>query len=52
VFYEFLPPDADRDWSILYLDTGIGLALVILALFLGRQMVDLFTAEGRWTGAE
>jgi hypothetical protein len=52
VFYEFLPPAADRDWSMLYLDIGVGLALIILALFLGRRLVDLFTAKGRWTEAE
>jgi uncharacterized membrane protein len=52
VFYEFLPPEADRDWTIPYLDLGIGLALVVLALFLGRRLVDLFTAQGRWTEAE
>ena len=49
VFYEFLPPAADRDWTILYLDIGIGLTLIFLALFLGRRLVDLFTAKGRWT---
>ncbi len=49
VFYEFLPPAADRDWTFLYLDIGIGLTLVFLALFLGRRLVDLFSAKGRWT---
>ncbi len=49
VFYEFLPPPADRDWTILYLDVGIGLTLIFLALFLGRRLIDLFSAKGRWT---
>jgi len=49
VFYEFLSPEADRDWLILYLDIGIGLALIVLALFLGGQLLDLFLPKGRWT---
>jgi len=49
VFYEFLPPAADRDWTLLYLDIGIALTLIFLALFLGRRLVDLFSARGRWT---
>ena len=52
VFYEFLPPTADRDWSMLYLDIGIGLTMIFLALFLGRRLVDLFSAKGHWTEAE
>jgi len=52
VFYEFLPPAADRDWSILYLDIGIGLAMIFLALFLGQRLADLFSAKGHWTEAE
>jgi len=49
VFYEFLPPEANRDWTILYLDISIGLALIVLALFLGWRLVDLFLAQGHWT---
>ncbi|MCP4539515.1 MAG: hypothetical protein GY832_20455 [Chloroflexi bacterium] len=52
VFYEFLPPAADRDWTLLYLDIGIGLALIFLALFLGRRLVDLFSPKGRWAEGE
>jgi hypothetical protein len=49
VFYEFLPPGADRGWTIPFLDVGIAAALVSLALFLGRRLVDLFTDKGLWT---
>ena len=52
LFYEFLPPEANRDWTILYLDIGILLFLIVLALFLGRRLVDLFSARGRWTEDE
>lgn len=47
--YEFIPPGAGRDWTMLYLDIGIGLTLIVLALFLGRRLVDLLSREGRWT---
>jgi hypothetical protein len=50
-FYEFLPPEANRDWTALYLDMGIGLFLIVLALFLGLRLGDLFSAEGSWTEA-
>jgi hypothetical protein len=49
VFYEFLPPEADRGWTIPFLDVGIAGALVSLALFLGRRLVDLFLDKGLWT---
>ena len=51
LFYEFLPPEANRDWTTLYMDIGIGLFLIVLALFLGRRLVDLFSDKGRWTEA-
>ncbi len=51
-FYEFIPPDASRDWTILYLDIGLGVTLIVLALFLGRQLGDLFSARGLWTSKE
>ncbi len=51
-FYQFIPPGADRDWTILYLDLGLGLTLIVMALFLGRRLVDLFAPEGRWTDRE
>jgi hypothetical protein len=51
-FYEFIPPGGDRDWTILYLDIGLGLTLIVLALFLGARLVDLFSADGRWAGEE
>jgi cytochrome b561 len=51
-FYEFIPPGADREWTTLFLHTGLGLTLVVLALFLGRRLVDLFSAGGRWAGEE
>jgi hypothetical protein len=47
--YEFLPPQADRAWTTLYLDIGLGVTLVALAVFLGWRLVDLFKAQGRWT---
>ncbi|MEA3376247.1 MAG: hypothetical protein U9R72_08660 [Chloroflexota bacterium] len=49
-FYQFIPPGADRDWTILHLDIGLGVTLVVLALFLGRRLIDLFSPRGRWTG--
>jgi hypothetical protein len=49
VFYEFLPPEADRAWTIPFLDVGIAADLVSLALFLGRRLVDLFLDKGLWT---
>ena len=52
VFYEFLPPEMNRDWTVLYMDIGVGLSLIVLALFLGRRLLDLFSAKGRWTEAE
>ena len=51
-FYEFIPPGADREWTTIYLHAGIGLTLIILALFLGRRLVDLFSARGRWNGED
>ena len=51
LFYEFLPPEANRDWTTLYMDVGVGLSLIVLALFLGRRLVDLFSDKGRWTEA-
>jgi len=53
--YQFIPPEASRDWTVLYLDVGLGLTLIVLALFLGRRLVDLFSAGGRpggWAVAE
>ncbi|MGC9333565.1 MAG: hypothetical protein ACP5JJ_05410 [Anaerolineae bacterium] len=47
--YEFLPPDAERAWTTLYLDIGLGLTLVVLAGFLGSRLIDLFRTKGRWT---
>jgi len=49
VFYEFLPPDADRQWTTLFMDAGIILFLLVLAIFLGSRLVDLFAARGRWS---
>ena len=49
VFFEFLPPDTDRQWTTLFMDAGIILFLLVLAIFLGSRLVDLFTARGRWT---
>ncbi len=51
-FYQFIPPDLSRDWTILYLDIGLGLTLVVLALFLVRRLIDLFSPRGRWMGEE
>ena len=51
IFYEFLPPEANRDWTILYMDIGVGLFLIVLALFLVRWLVDLFSDKGHWTEA-
>ena len=51
-FYQFIPPDADRGWTRLYLDVGIGLTLIVLAVFLGRRLVDLFLTEGHWAEKE
>ncbi len=51
LFYEFLPPGADRDWTMRYLDIGIGIFLIVLALFLGHRLIDLFSAKGRWIEA-
>lgn len=51
-FYEFIPPGADREWTTSYIDIGIGLTLIALALFLGRRLVDLFSAKGRWKEEE
>ena len=51
LFYEFLPPEANRDWTILYLDAGIGIFLIVLALFLVRRLIDLFSNNGRWMEA-
>ncbi|MFN2168175.1 MAG: hypothetical protein ACK2U9_18180, partial [Anaerolineae bacterium] len=50
--YQFLPPDAERAWTTLYLDIGLGLTLVVLAGFLGIQLIDLFRARGHWTEVE
>jgi hypothetical protein len=50
--YEFLPPDAERAWTTIYLDVGLGLTLVVLAGFLGIRLIDLFRATGRWTEGE
>jgi len=50
--YQFLPPDAERAWTTLYLDTGLGLTLVVLAGFLGIRLIDLFRARGHWTEVE
>ncbi len=51
-FYEFIPPGASREWTILYLDIGLGVTLIVLALFLGRRLADLFSARGLWTRKE
>ncbi|MGD2164210.1 MAG: hypothetical protein PVH50_01640 [Anaerolineae bacterium] len=51
-FYEFIPPGANREWTVLYLDIGLGLTLVVLALFLVRRLVDLFATQGRWAEEE
>ena len=51
-FYEFVPPNADRSWTRFYLDLGLGLTLIVLALFLGRRLVDLFAGRGRWAEEE
>ncbi len=47
--YEFLPPEADREWTMVGLDVGIGAALLALALFLGGRLIDLFRPQGRWS---
>ena len=52
IFYEFLPPEANRDWTILYMDIGVGLFLIVLALFLGRRLVDLFSDKGALDGGD
>jgi hypothetical protein len=49
VFYEYLPPGADRDWTLPPIYSGIGMTLTALALFLGRRLLDLLSAQGRWT---
>jgi len=49
VFYEYLPPEAGRRWTVAFIDAGILLALVVLALFLGRRLADLFTPRGSWS---
>jgi hypothetical protein len=51
-FYEFIPPGANREWTTLFLDVGLGLTLVVLAVFLGRRLVDMFSAGGRWAREE
>jgi hypothetical protein len=48
VVYEFLPPAADRQWTIPFIDAGIILFLLVLAIFLGRRLVDLFRSRGLW----
>jgi hypothetical protein len=50
--YEFLPPDAERAWTTLYLDIGLGATLLVLAWFLGCRLIDLFRTKGRWTEGE
>jgi len=47
--YEFLPPEAERAGTTLYLDIGLGLTLVVLAVFLGIRLIDLLRAGGHWT---
>jgi hypothetical protein len=52
VIYEFLPPDADRGWTTPFIDVGIVVFLVVLALFLGGRLVDLFRKRGIWNEGE
>jgi len=47
--YEFLPPEVSRDWTTLYLDLGVGVTLIALAIFLAARLVDLFAPAGLWT---
>jgi hypothetical protein len=49
VLYEYLPPGADRDWTLPPIYVGIGMSLIALGLFLGRRLLDLLSARGRWT---
>jgi len=51
-FYEFIPPGADRAWTVLYLHVGLGLTLLVLAAFLSRRLVGLFSGGGRWAMEE
>jgi hypothetical protein len=50
--YEFIPPSADREWTIPYLHGGLGVALIVLAVFLGRRLMALLTPGGRWAEEE
>jgi hypothetical protein len=40
-FYMFRQPGQDRAWALPFLDVGIGLFLVALALFLCKEMIRL-----------
>ncbi len=51
-FYEFLPPEVNRDWTTLYLDLGVGVALMALAIFLAARLVDLFAPAGLWAAKD
>lgn len=37
------------NWTMLLTDIGLGLALVVLAIFMVWRLFDLFKAKGRWT---
>ncbi len=52
MFYEFLPPDANRDWTLPPVYVGVGVALIALALFLGQRLLDLCSPQGRWAQEE
>jgi len=49
LIYEFLPPVADREWTTPFIDVGIVMFLLVLALFLGGRLVDLFRKRGIWS---
>lgn len=37
------------NWTMLLADVGLALVLLVLAMFLGWRLVDLFTKDGRWS---
>ncbi|MDI6895457.1 MAG: hypothetical protein AB1503_11800 [Bacillota bacterium] len=48
VVYMFGPPGVDMTWTWWFIDVGLGTFLIVLAVFLGWRLVDLFRPRGEW----
>ncbi|HHY94017.1 MAG TPA: hypothetical protein GX513_03245, partial [Firmicutes bacterium] len=51
VLYMFGPPGADMTWTWWFIDAGLGTFLIVLAIFLGGQLLRLLR-PGSWEAGE